>query len=146
MTGFQGLTKGIDKFLWISEPYFDLKLLFCKVHYIKPEPILKRLQELFEAEVGELQYVLQLCILKVTKWTSRGFLKTLKWQFTIGLISEKELGISFSLDAENLTKPKTEQKRAFQTPPQIFFKRWPPANIYFSGRFLLISYEDIIGR
>ena len=48
MTELQSLTKGIDK--------FD----------IKQEPILKRLHELFEAEVGELQYA-QLRILKVIK-------------------------------------------------------------------------------
>ena len=75
--------KELEKFLWISEPYFNLKLLFCKSHYTKSEPILKRLQELFVAEVGELQYVQQLCILKVKKWTSRGLYCIVLYLFAI---------------------------------------------------------------
>ena len=43
------------------------------------------------------------------------------------------------LDADILTKPKTKQKRVLQTPPENFFKDWPVANIYFSGRLLLNS-------
>ena len=57
MTGLQSLTREYVNFLWISEPYFDINDFFLKLHYIKQEAILKRLQEPFEGEIREVQHI-----------------------------------------------------------------------------------------
>ena len=51
MTGLQSLTKGIGKFISISERSCDLNYFF--VSSIKEEATVKKLQEPFKVELGE---------------------------------------------------------------------------------------------
>ena len=69
--------KGIGKFFMSIRTILWPLLLFWKFHYIKSETTLKRLQESFKVEIGELQFGIPAAAhwwsRKFVNWTSHGF-------------------------------------------------------------------------
>ena len=135
--GYRVSQKRLGNFKNITTIFCTL-LHFWKFHYVNLEAILKRLQGSFEEEFRELKYgspavanpqSLKLNISWFPKYVEMSISSYLKISYTFHF-----------QDANNLTKPKSEQKWYLQ---EGFFKGLLVINIYFSGRFLFLLLMEI---